>query len=73
MNKNSLRSIIALHGHTQASLAKHLGISAAYLSEKLNGSDGADFKRSEIAKIKDYYNLTDKQVSEIFFNKEDVK
>lgn len=66
MNKKLLRSIMALHGDTNKDLAEMLGISEQSVSGKLN-EKGTEFKQGEIAKIKDRYNLSPKQVESIFF------
>lgn len=66
MNKELLRSIMALHGDTYRDLAELLGISEQSISGKIN-EKGTEFKQGEIAKIKKRYNLTPEQVEEIFF------
>lgn len=66
MNKELLRSIMVLHGDTNKDLAEMLGISEQSVSGKLN-ERGTEFKQGEIAKIKDRYNLSPKQVEAIFF------
>ena len=66
MNKELLRSIMVLHGDTNKDLAEMLGISEQSVSGKLN-ERGTEFKQGEIAKIKDRYNLSPKQVESIFF------
>ena len=67
MNKALLRSIMVLHGDTNNTLAKYLGISEASLSNKINEIN-TEFKQSEIAAIKRRYSLDDAQTSLIFFN-----
>lgn len=67
MNKALLRSIMVLHGDTNNTLAKYLGISEASLSNKINEIN-TEFKQSEIAAIKKRYSLDDAQTSLIFFN-----
>lgn len=67
MNKPLLRSMMALHGDTNKTLADYLGISVKSLIDKIN-ENGTEFKQSEIAAIKKRYNLTDEQVIQIFFN-----
>ena len=66
MNKGMLRSIMVLHGETNSNIANLLGISEASVSCKINEKN-TEFKQGEIAKIRDHYNLTDKQVADIFF------
>ena len=66
MNKELLRSVMALHGDTNRSLAAFLGISEQSLSNKIN-ENGTEFRQGEIAQIKARYNLTSEQVDLIFF------
>lgn len=65
MQKNLLEAEIKKNGETAGVLAKHLGISSASFSKKINGK--SEFVQSEIAKIKEVYSLTAEQVDEIFF------
>lgn len=67
MNKKLLRSKIALYGDTQQTLADAIGISVQRLNAKINGTGGAVFTQTEIEKIKERYNLTPEEVTEIFF------
>jgi antitoxin component HigA of HigAB toxin-antitoxin module len=66
MNKNLLKSIMALHNDTNKDLAKLLGKSKQSISNKIN-EKGTEFTQGEIAKIKEKYNLTAEQVEAIFF------
>ena len=66
MNKELLRSIMVLNGDTNKTLAAFLGISEQSVSNKINET-GTEFRKSEIAKIKERYNLTRDQVDLIFF------
>lgn len=66
MNKELLRSVMALHGDTNKTLAAFLGISVQSVSNKIN-ENGTEFKKGEIVKIKKRYNLTCDQVDRIFF------
>ena len=66
MNKELLRSVMVLHKETNSDLAKLLDISEASVSAKIN-ENGTEFKQGEIAKIRTHYQLTDKQVTDIFF------
>lgn len=66
MNKNLLRSIMALHNETNRDLANILGISEQSVSAKLN-ENGSEFKQGEISIIRAHYNLTPEQVMDIFF------
>lgn len=67
MDKNLLKSKMVLHGDTQRSLAKFLGISEQRFSAKLNGKYDAEFQQSEIMSIKEKYHLSSKEVDDIFF------
>ena len=66
MNKELLRSVMALHGDTNKSLAAFLGISEQSVCNKIN-ENGTEFRKGEIAKMKDRYNLTCDQIDRIFF------
>lgn len=66
MNKELLRSIMALHGDTNKDLAELLDITEQSVSGKIN-EKGTEFKQGEIAKIKDKYNLSPEMVESIFF------
>lgn len=66
MNKDLLRSVMVLHGDTNKTLASFLGISEQSVSNKIN-ENGTEFKKGEISKIKERYNLTCDQVDLIFF------
>lgn len=65
MNKNLMKSVMALHGDTQKSIAELLNLSEQTISEKMNGL--SDFKQSEIKLLIDRYKLTPDQVDDIFF------
>ena len=65
MNLPRLKSIMALHSETVKDLADLIGLSAY---RKLEGTLG-EFTQSEIAKIKDHYQLTPDEVDDIFFTK----
>jgi predicted transcriptional regulator len=67
MNKEKLRSVMALHGDTNKDIAELLEISEQSVSAKIN-ENNTEFKQGEIAKIKGKYNLTPEEVDEIFFN-----
>ena len=66
MNGKLLRSIMVLHGDTNASLAEFLGITEQSVSNKIN-ENGTEFKQGEITKIKARYNLDSDMVDRIFF------
>lgn len=67
MNKNLLRSIMALHGDNDTTLAEFLLISRSRFSAKINETNGAEFTKREITKIREKYELTGEQVIDIFF------
>ena len=67
MDKALLRSIMVLHGDTNKSLAEYLNISERSISDKIN-ENGTEFKQREIAAIIKRYNLSEDQVSRIFFS-----
>ena len=66
MNSKLLRSLMVLHGDTNASLAAYLGITENSVSNKIN-EKGTEFKQREISKIMRRYDLSAEQVREIFF------
>lgn len=66
MNEKLLRSVMVLHGDTNATLAEFLGITVQSVSNKIN-ENGTEFKQGEIAKIKARYNLDSDMVDRIFF------
>lgn len=66
MNKEKLKSYMALYGHTNKDLADILGISEQSVSYKIN-ENGSEFKQGEIRRIKDAYNLSPEEVDAIFF------
>ena len=68
MNAKLLRSVMVLHGDTNAALAEFLGITEQSVSNKIN-ENGTEFKQGEIAKIKARYNLDSDMVDRIFFAK----
>lgn len=68
MNKRMLEGKMKMHGDTNYSLAKAIGISAQSFSAKKNETNGKEFRLSEIDKIKSRYNLTADEVDIIFFS-----
>lgn len=66
MNKDLLRSIMILHGETNKDLAELLDISEQSVSAKIN-ENKTEFKKGEISKIINHYNLSPEQVEAIFF------
>lgn len=67
MNKNMFVSKMKLFGDTQAILADELGCSVSRLNAKINETDGAEFKQSEIKFFRDRWHLTPEEVDQIFF------
>lgn len=68
MNTALFRSIMVLHGDTNESLANYLKLSPQSVCNKIN-ENGTEFKQGEIALIKERYDLTPEQISDIFFAK----
>jgi hypothetical protein len=66
MNKNELVSVMKKHGDNQADLAEYIGISLQRFNAKINQTNGAEFTRPEMQKVKEKYGLTSEQVDEIF-------
>lgn len=56
-----------LHGDTFQSLASYLGMARCTFSYKINETNGAEFTQTEIARIKNKYDLTAAQLISIFF------
>lgn len=67
MNKASLKAKMIINNDIGMTLAKALGISESTLSSKINGK--AEFTRSEMAKIKERYQLSPEEIDDIFFKK----
>lgn len=70
MNKRKLESVMRLHGDTGTSLAEFMNISRTTFSAKINQTNGAEFKQSEIAMIKEKYSLEPDDVVAIFLTTE---
>lgn len=66
MNKELLKSVMALFGDTNSSLADYLNISEQSFSNKIN-ENGTEFRKREISKIKVRYGLDSDMVDRIFF------
>lgn len=66
LQKNLLKSKMALHGRKQGDLAKYLGKSEVAVNKKFQGI--LRFSTDDIKKIKEYLNLTDSEVVEIFIS-----
>ncbi len=66
INKRLLNSKMVLHGRTQKDLSLFLGISEVAVSKKFQGI--FRFNVNDIRKIKEYLNLTDSEVVDIFLS-----
>ena len=66
IQKNILKSKLSLKEKTQKDLAKSLGLSKVSVSKKVNGV--LRFSLPEVKKVKDYLDLTNDEVVEIFIN-----
>ena len=64
IQKNILKSKLTLRERTQRDLAKALGLSEVSTNKKVNGT--IKFSLNEVKKIKEYLNLTNDEVDEIF-------
>ncbi len=64
IQKNILKSKLSLRERTQRDLAKALGLSEVSTNKKVNGT--IKFSLNEVKKIKEYLNLTNDEVAEIF-------
>ena len=67
MNKNMFVSKMKLFGDTQETVANALGCSLSRLNAKINETDGAEFKQSEILFFRNRWHLTPEEVDQIFF------
>lgn len=67
MDKNRLRSIMALHNDTGKTLSRLLGISEQSFSMKMNEKEGRSFTKDEIEKISGLYSLSPDEIVSIFF------
>ncbi len=67
MNSQLLKGIIKIHDGSQSVLANAMGLSLSRLNAKINET-GAEFSQSEIAFIRDRYNLSKLEVTDIFFD-----
>ena len=66
LDKEKLKSVMALHGDTIKTLAEYLCISEQSLCNKIN-ENGTEFKQGEIRIIAEKYNLPPEEVVAIFF------
>ena len=64
IQKNILKSKLSLRERTQRDLAKGMGLSEVSTNKKVNGT--IKFSLNEVKKIKEYLNLTNDEVVEIF-------
>lgn len=64
MKRNLLKSKMALYGYTDKDLADRINVTKATVSRKLNGP--SKFSVTEIAVIKKWLRLTDKEIVDIF-------
>ena len=67
MNQRLLKSIMIKNGDTGKELAQALNISRSTLSHKMTGYKGLCFTQREILIIKERYQLTAREIEEIFF------
>jgi BetR domain. len=66
IQKNILKSKMILQEKTQLEMAKVLGLSLVSVSKKINGV--IKFNLEEVKKIKEYLNLTDEEINQIFLS-----
>lgn len=69
MNCKLFRSLMVLHGDTNATLAEYLGLTSQSVSNKIN-ENGAEFKQGEIFKLKQRWNLDAEMIERIFFDEQ---
>jgi len=65
LNKPMMKSILAIHGDDQGTLAILLDLPQSAVSNRLNGK--VDFRLSEINRIRRMYKLSAQQTVDIFF------
>ena len=66
IQKNILKSKMILQEKTQSEMAKVLGLSLVSVRKKINGV--IKFNLEEVKKIKEYLNLTDEEINQIFLS-----
>ena len=66
VNSNELKAEMKRNNDTQEKLAEALGLQVSGVSDRINGK--IDFRRSELGKIRNRYNLTPERFDEIFFD-----
>ena len=69
INKELLKSKIALNGDTVQTLADKINMSRGYLSDLINSR--SEFRQSQIQRIIDTYQLTPQEIVDIFFEATD--
>ena len=67
MDKKLFKAFMVMYGDTNASLGEYLDLTEQTVCNKIN-ENGTEFRQGEIAMIKERYNLTADQISDIFFN-----
>lgn len=67
MNAVELKKVMLDNGDNSRSLAERLNMAQSTFSSKLH-ENGASFRKSEIQKIVNHYNLDAEQIKTIFFN-----
>ena len=67
MNKLLLKYFMAQHQDTNDSLAEKIGIGKVSFSNKMNELGRSRFNIQEVAKIREIYQLEDKDFLDIFF------
>ncbi|MBQ8497801.1 MAG: hypothetical protein IJ489_10170 [Clostridia bacterium] len=71
MNIRLFKAKMILSGDDGVSIAKVIGVSPQRHSMKLNGTQGAEYRQSEIKKLIAYWHLTPQEVFDIFFAEND--
>ena len=66
IQNNILKSKMILQENTQSEMAKVLGLSLVSVSKKINGV--IKFNLEEVKKSKEYLNLTDEEINQIFLS-----
>ena len=66
IQRNILKAKMLLEEKTQVEMAAFLGISLASVRKKVNGT--IKFSLEEVKKIKEYLNLTDEEINQIFLS-----
>lgn len=69
MDKQYLRSLMALHKDNNSTLSEYLGMSKATVSYKINEKKNYAFDKAEMEAIRDKYDLNNDDFIKLFFNK----